>query len=51
MATMTEWKQLIKFSKDAKDFNPNMYRDIKAGIYVPCISLNKTIKEYYESIL
>lgn len=49
MATLSEWKLLIKFSKDTKSFNPNMYRDIRRGMYKPCGALTKTIKEYNET--
>ena len=47
MATLSEWKLLIKFSRAAEDFNPNMYKDIKKGIYVPCKVLNEHIDRYY----
>ena len=47
MATLSEWKLLIKFSRNTKDFNPNMYKDIKKGIYVPCKVLNEHIDRYY----
>ena len=47
MATLSEWKLLIKFSRDTKDFNPNMYKDIKKGICVPCKVLNEHIDRYY----
>ncbi len=47
MATLSEWKLLIKFSKDTKDINPNMYNDIKKGMYVPCKALNEFIDKYY----
>ena len=47
MATFSEWKLLIKFSKDTKEFNPNMYKDIRLGMYVPCRALNNCIDRYY----
>lgn len=47
MYSLSEWKLLIKFSRDTKDFNPNMYKDIRKGMYVPCKALNETIKRYY----
>lgn len=48
MATLSECKLLIKFSRDTKDFNPNMYKDIRKGIYVPCKALNEHIDRYYK---
>lgn len=47
MATLSEWKLLIKFSKDTKEFNPNLHNDIKKGLYVPCKALNECIERYY----
>ena len=47
MVSLSDWKLLVKFAKDTKEFNPNMYSDIKKGMYVPCKALNETIRGYY----
>ena len=35
MNSITSYKKLIKFSKDTKDINPNLYNDIKRRIIKP----------------
>ena len=35
MNSITSYKKLIKFSKQTKDINPNLYNDIKRRIIKP----------------
>lgn len=48
MATLSEYKRLIKFSKDSKDINPNLYNDIKKGWIKPSKVLNTAIDNFYK---
>jgi len=44
MATLSEYKTLIRFAIATKDINPNLYNDIKRGWIKPCKTLNEAIR-------
>lgn len=35
MNSITSYKKIIKFSKDTKEINPNLYNDIKRKVIKP----------------
>lgn len=46
MNSITSYKKLIKFSKQTKDINPNLYNDIKRKVIKPSKVLLDFIEGY-----
>ena len=46
MNSITSYKKLIKFSKDTKQINPNLYNDIKRRVIKPSKGLLDFIEKH-----